>query len=184
MTSLRLIDGDEFADKYPTLHKGPSNKFIVTALELRPGQGFEVECPGQHYYRDGDLSRRYACAVQNYITRYAREHKLTWKTTHSDTKLMVYYAPDSFDMSVDVELAKQVRATDRVIEELVMRYAGLMGGADNVRREIDDALNHKAASKRRDKKRYLIAWLKRAAERYQKKSPAVSSAADLYRGQP
>lgn len=49
-------------------------------------------------------------------------------------------------------------------EEMVSEFSSRLGGDERVRQIIEDALNHKAMDKRKDKRLYLQVWLRREAE--------------------
>ena len=54
---------------------------------------------------------------------------------------------------------------DGFIEEMVAEFAEQLGGEEGVRQRIEDALNHKAMDKRKNKRLYLRSWLRRDVER-------------------
>ena len=52
--------------------------------------------------------------------------------------------------------------TDDFIDEMVGRYSVRLGGDDNVRLDIDRAMNHKNIDRAKDKRRYLVNWLRKS----------------------
>jgi hypothetical protein len=55
--------------------------------------------------------------------------------------------------------------TPEFIEALVEEFSPVLGGVAGVREVIEDAMNHTAMDKRKDKRLYLKGWLRRNAER-------------------
>ena len=55
--------------------------------------------------------------------------------------------------------------TSEYLEELVVEFSSQLGGNGRVREIIEEAMNHKAIDKRKDKRLYLRGWLRRDVER-------------------
>ena len=78
---------------------------------------------------------------------------------------------------------------DTFIEEMVAEFSEQLGGEESVRQRIEDALNHTAMDKRKNKRLYLSGWLRRDAERRkngdaQGHTPSHRASTDSWRGLP
>ena len=76
--------------------------------------------------------------------------------------------------------------TEGYIEEMVVEFKDQLGGEGRVREAVDDAMNHIAIDKAKDKRRYLKGWLQRNVERFASRNGAkpksdVSEWADFIR---
>ena len=74
--------------------------------------------------------------------------------------------------------------TDGYIEEMVVEFKDQFGDESRVREAVVDAMNHIAIDKRKDKRRYLKAWLQRDVERFASRNGSQAKGytwADLFR---
>lgn len=186
---LKLADcaNDEGRNAFPAVATiaadcGISDRTVQRTLrELEAAGRIAVERPSADH-----RPRCYALVIERgdkLTGRHSRQTGVTFTTYRGDTAM----SPDpSVDPSVDPSINKTTRAraktpTPRTSEtavtkatneppdeafvlQAVTRYGQALGGAAEVRAEIDAALNHVASLKAIDQRRYLWTWLRRAAE--------------------
>ena len=61
---------------------------------------------------------------------------------------------------------------DQFCSQMQVEFGDLLGGPDEVQRQIELALAHKASTKYHDKQTYVKNWLKKAVEYQQARAPA------------
>jgi hypothetical protein len=63
---------------------------------------------------------------------------------------------------------------DQFCSQMQVEFGDLLGGPDEVQRQIELALAHKASTKYHDKQTYVRNWLKKAVEYQQARAPGAN----------